>query len=88
MTPSHAHDALRERRALHARGARDLRTRARIQRETLGAVRPGAHWDARQLRAHRVLVRGLQRLGIFKRPDAAGSGMLAASLTVTAGHAG
>jgi Xaa-Pro dipeptidase len=46
-----------------------------MQRETLGAVKPGAHWDALQLLAHRVLVRGLQRLGIFKRPDAAGSGV-------------
>jgi Xaa-Pro dipeptidase len=49
-----------------------------VQRETLGAVKPGVHWDALQLLAHRVLVRGLQRLGVFKRPDAPGSGMPAA----------
>jgi Xaa-Pro dipeptidase len=49
-----------------------------MQVETMAAVKPGAHWDALQLLAHRVLVRGLQRLGIFKRPDAAGSGMRAA----------
>ena len=37
------------------------------------ALKPGIHWDAIQLLCHRTLVRGFQRLGIFKTPDAPGS---------------
>ena len=38
------------------------------------ALKPGLHWDAVQLLCHRTLVRGFQRLGIFKSPDSPGSG--------------
>ena len=38
------------------------------------ALKPGIHWDVVQLLCHRTLVRGFQRLGIFKTPSAPGSG--------------
>ena len=38
------------------------------------ALKPGLHWDAVQLLCHRTLVRGFQKLGIFKTPDSPGSG--------------
>jgi Xaa-Pro dipeptidase len=37
-------------------------------------LRPGLHWDAVQLLCHRTLVKGFQRLGIFKTPNSPGSG--------------
>ena len=37
-------------------------------------IKPGLHWDAVQLICHRTLVKGFQKLGIFKSPDAPGSG--------------
>lgn len=37
-------------------------------------LRPGLHWDAVQLICHRTLVKGFQRLGIFKIPECPGSG--------------
>ncbi|EPT00372.1 hypothetical protein FOMPIDRAFT_1122645, partial [Fomitopsis schrenkii] len=45
-----------------------------MQRLSMEALKPGIHWDAIQLLCHRTLVRGFQRLGIFKTPDAPGSG--------------
>jgi Xaa-Pro dipeptidase len=33
---------------------------------SMQALRPGLHWDAVQLLCHRTLVRGFQKLGIFK----------------------
>lgn len=32
-------------------------------------IKPGIHWDAIQLMCHRILVKGFQRLGIFKSPS-------------------
>ena len=37
-------------------------------------LRSGLHWDAVQLLCHRTLVKGFQRLGIFKSPNSPGSG--------------
>ncbi|KAI0338121.1 hypothetical protein BDW22DRAFT_1463235 [Trametopsis cervina] len=45
-----------------------------MQKLSLDALKPGLHWDAIQLLCHRTLVKGFQRLGIFKTPDAPGSG--------------
>lgn len=33
-------------------------------------IKPGIHWDAVHLICHRILVKGFQRLGIFKSPSA------------------
>lgn len=40
----------------------------------MDALKPGLHWDAVQLICHRALVKGFQRLGIFKSPNSPGSG--------------
>ena len=45
-----------------------------MQAESFKILRAGLHWDAVQLLCHRVLVRGFQRLGIFKTPNSSGSG--------------
>ncbi|RPD58226.1 Creatinase/aminopeptidase [Lentinus tigrinus ALCF2SS1-7] len=45
-----------------------------MQRLSMEALEPGLHWDAIQLICHRTLVRGFQRLGIFKKPDSPNSG--------------
>lgn len=45
-----------------------------MQSAAFAALRPGVHWDAVHLLCHRVLVRGFQRLGIFKSPESKGSG--------------
>ncbi|KAI0692686.1 Creatinase/aminopeptidase [Cerioporus squamosus] len=45
-----------------------------MQRLSLEALKPGLHWDAVQFLCHRTLVRGFQRLGIFKKPDSPNSG--------------
>ncbi|EIN04117.1 Creatinase/aminopeptidase [Punctularia strigosozonata HHB-11173 SS5] len=45
-----------------------------MQKEAFSLLRPGVHWDAVHLATHRVLVRGLQRLGILKSPRSANSG--------------
>ncbi|TFK25833.1 Creatinase/aminopeptidase [Coprinopsis marcescibilis] len=45
-----------------------------MQKESFDAIKPGLHWDAVQLICHRVLVKGFQRLGIFKSPTDDGSG--------------
>jgi Xaa-Pro dipeptidase len=37
-------------------------------------IRPGVHWDAVHLHTHRVLVCGLQRLGVLKTPQSPSSG--------------
>ncbi|EFI27842.1 prolidase [Coprinopsis cinerea okayama7 len=39
-----------------------------MQKASLDAIQPGAHWDTIQLICHQVLIRGFQRLGIFKSP--------------------
>jgi Xaa-Pro dipeptidase len=45
-----------------------------MQRLSFEAIRPGVHWDAIQLICHQTLVRGFQKLGIFKSPNSPGSG--------------
>ncbi|KAH9939765.1 Creatinase/aminopeptidase [Epithele typhae] len=45
-----------------------------MQKLSMEALKPGLHWDAIQLLCHRTLVRGFQKLGIFKTPNSAGSG--------------
>ncbi|KZT66903.1 hypothetical protein DAEQUDRAFT_746352 [Daedalea quercina L-15889] len=45
-----------------------------MQRLSMEALKPGVHWDAIQLLCHRTLIRGFQRLGIFKSPNSPGSG--------------
>ncbi|ESK91522.1 xaa-pro dipeptidase [Moniliophthora roreri MCA 2997] len=40
-----------------------------MQRLSMDILRPGLHWDAVQLLCHRTLVKGFQRLGIFKSPS-------------------
>lgn len=45
-----------------------------MQRRSFEAIRPGLHWDAIQLICHQTLVRGFQKLGIFKSPNSPGSG--------------
>lgn len=37
-------------------------------------IKSALHWDNVQLICHRTLVKGFQKLGIFKSPDAPGSG--------------
>lgn len=41
---------------------------------SMQALRPGLHWDAIQLLCHQTLVKGFQRLGIFKSPESPNSG--------------
>ncbi|CDO75933.1 hypothetical protein BN946_scf184873.g22 [Trametes cinnabarina] len=45
-----------------------------MQRLSFEALKPGLHWDAIQFICHRTLVRGFQRLGIFKTPNSPNSG--------------
>ncbi|TFY78365.1 hypothetical protein EWM64_g5647 [Hericium alpestre] len=45
-----------------------------MQKLSLDILKPSLHWDAVQLLCHRTLVRGFQRLGIFKNPNSPGSG--------------
>jgi Xaa-Pro dipeptidase len=45
-----------------------------MQFEAFKLVKPGVHWDAVHLRCHEVLVRGFQRLGIFKTSSSPSSG--------------
>ena len=41
---------------------------------SFNSLKPGLHWDDVQLLCHRTLVKGFQRLGIFKSPNSPGSG--------------
>ncbi|KAI0308898.1 Creatinase/aminopeptidase [Amylostereum chailletii] len=45
-----------------------------MQKASFDIIKPNLHWDAVQLLCHRTLIRGFQNLGIFKSPDAPGSG--------------
>ncbi|THG97121.1 hypothetical protein EW026_g4821 [Hermanssonia centrifuga] len=45
-----------------------------MQKLSFETLEPGLHWDAIQLLCHRTLVKGFQRLGIFKSPESPGSG--------------
>ena len=42
--------------------------------ESFDIIKPGLHWDAVQLICHETLVKGFQKLGIFKSPESPGSG--------------
>ena len=46
------------------------------------ALKPGQHWDAVQLLCHRILVRGFQKLGIF-RAEAEEAAILASGISAT-----
>lgn len=43
-----------------------------MQRVSLEALKPGLHWGTVQLLCHSTLVKGFQRLGIFKNPESPG----------------
>ncbi|KAF9051767.1 metallopeptidase family M24-domain-containing protein [Panaeolus papilionaceus] len=45
-----------------------------MQKQSFDIIRAGLHWDAVQLICHRTLVKGFQKLGIFKTPESPGSG--------------
>ncbi|RDB21883.1 putative Xaa-Pro aminopeptidase PEPP [Hypsizygus marmoreus] len=45
-----------------------------MQKASFSMLAPELHWDAVQLICHRTLIRGFQRLGIFKSPNSPGSG--------------
>ncbi|KAF8971125.1 metallopeptidase family M24-domain-containing protein [Flammula alnicola] len=45
-----------------------------MQKQSFDIIRAGLHWDAVQLICHRTLVKGFQKLGIFKSPESSGSG--------------
>ncbi|KAL0948075.1 hypothetical protein HGRIS_010699 [Hohenbuehelia grisea] len=45
-----------------------------MQKLSMAVLKPGIHWDDVHLLCHVTLVRGFQRLGIFKSPDSPGSG--------------
>ncbi|CAL1701697.1 unnamed protein product [Somion occarium] len=45
-----------------------------MQKLSLEVLEPGLHWDAVQLLCHRTLVRGFQKLGIFKSTTSPNSG--------------
>jgi Xaa-Pro dipeptidase len=47
-------------------------------------LKPGLHWDAAHLLSHRVLVRGFQKLGIFKSPTSPNSGSWASEEAILA----
>jgi len=45
-----------------------------MQKRSFEILKPGLHMDAVQFLCHRTLVKGFQRLGIFKSPNSPGSG--------------
>ncbi|KAF9466719.1 Creatinase/aminopeptidase [Collybia nuda] len=45
-----------------------------MQKASFKMLTPNLHWDAVQLLCHRTLIKGFQRLGIFKSPESPGSG--------------
>ncbi|KAJ7273672.1 prolidase [Mycena haematopus] len=55
-----------------------------MQKSCMEILKPGLHWDAAQLLSHRVLVRGFQRLGIFKSPNSPNSGSWASEEAILA----
>ena len=42
--------------------------------QSFDIIKAGLHWDAVQLICHRTLVKGFQKLRIFKTPESPGSG--------------
>ncbi|KAK7014896.1 Xaa-Pro dipeptidase [Favolaschia claudopus] len=55
-----------------------------MQKACMDILKPGLHWDAAHLLSHRVLVRGFQRLGIFKSPNSPNSGSWASEEAILA----
>jgi len=53
-----------------------------MQMVSFKALKPGLHWDAVQLLCHRILVRGFQKLGIF-RAEAEEAAILASGISAT-----
>jgi len=45
-----------------------------MQKLSMAILKPGLHWDDVQLLCHHTLIRGFQKLGIFKTPSSPGSG--------------
>ncbi|PFH49151.1 hypothetical protein AMATHDRAFT_76332 [Amanita thiersii Skay4041] len=45
-----------------------------MQKESFNIIKVGLHWDMVQMVCHQTLVKGFQRLGIFKSPNSPGSG--------------
>ena len=43
-----------------------MHTDSHLSEAAFKALKPGLHWDAVQLLCHRTLVRGFQKLGIFR----------------------
>lgn len=52
----------------------DIAHSTAIVQVSFDALKPTLHWDAIQLLCHRTLIKGFQRLGIFKSPNSPGSG--------------
>lgn len=50
------------------------RTNGCVLQKSFSIIEPGLHWDAVQLLCHRILIRGFQKLGIFKSPNSPDSG--------------
>jgi len=46
-----------------------------MQKLSFDILKPGLHWDDVQLLCHRTLIKGFQRLGIFKSPNSSGGGL-------------
>ncbi|KAF7294967.1 Xaa-Pro dipeptidase [Mycena indigotica] len=55
-----------------------------MQTACMEALKPGLHWDAAHLLSHRTLVKGFQRLGIFKSPNSPGAGSWASEEAILA----
>ncbi|KAF7322945.1 Xaa-Pro dipeptidase [Mycena chlorophos] len=55
-----------------------------MQTECMDILKPGLLWDSAHLLSHRVLVRGFQRLGIFKSPSSPGGGSWASEEAILA----
>ncbi|KAJ7156008.1 Creatinase/aminopeptidase [Mycena crocata] len=55
-----------------------------MQKACMELLKPGLHWDAAHLLSHRVLVRGFQKLGIFKSPSSPNSGSWASEEAILA----
>ncbi|KAJ7940676.1 Creatinase/aminopeptidase [Mycena leptocephala] len=55
-----------------------------MQKSCMEILKPGLHWDAAHLLSHRVLVRGFQKLGIFKSPTSPNSGSWASEEAILA----
>src|ERR1700720_2510157 len=52
----------------------DYVSRLLLVQRSFEILKPGLHMDAVQFLCHRTLVKGFQRLGIFKSPNSPGSG--------------